>query len=181
MSKPKRKEIKMKHKKKSQMKFTLKNIITFLIFIISLLYCIIFYNYYFGRNTVYAKEASSTVEKTKISQAQEINLEEILAQNVKEGQKEEYKTEETVLEYITKYRNNNQLPKGQMQVVQEGREGKQQITTKSTYQNGELIGEEQVSCKVTKASVNKIVEIGTANYTRNYKPKVGDKLFRNSR
>ena len=64
-----------------------------------------------------------------------------------------------------------------MQVIQEGREGKQQITIKKTYQNDELIAEEQVSSKVTKASVNKIVEIGTANYSSNYKVKVGDKLF----
>jgi len=127
----------MKRKKKSQMKITLKNIITFLAFIISLLYCVIFYNYYFGRSMVYAKETvASPVQKNQISQAQEINLEKIIEQNAKQGQKEEYKIEETVLEYITKYRNNNQLPKGQMQVVQEGREGKQQITTKSTYQNG---------------------------------------------
>ncbi len=163
------------------MKLNLKNIITFLAFIISLLYCIIFYNYYFGRNTVYAKETASSIEQTKISQAKEINLETILEKNAKEGQKEEYSIEETVLEYITKYRNNNQLPKGQIQVVQEGREGKQEITIKKTYQNEELVKEEQVSCKVTKASVNKIVEIGTANYTSNYKAKIGDKLFRNSR
>lgn len=168
----------MKAKDKVHIKITLKSIITFLTFIISLLYCVIFYNYYFGRNHVYASETlSHEVPNVSISKAEEIDIEKIIEQNAKEGKKEEYIVEETVLEYITKYRNNNSLPKGQMQVVQEGREGKQQITTKKTYQNDELIAEEQVSSKVTKASVNKIVEIGTANYTSNYKVKVGDKLF----
>ncbi len=163
--------------RRTHMKITLKNIITFLGLIISLLYIVIFYNYYFGRSSVYASETIANIEETPISQAEEIDIEEIIRQNTKEGQKEEYSVEEATLEYITKYRNNASLPKGQMQVVQEGREGKQEITTKRIYQKEELIGEEQVASKVTKASVNKIVEIGTGNYTSNYKVKVGDKLY----
>ena len=163
--------------RKTHKKITLKNIITFLGLIISLLYIVIFYNYYFGRSSVYASETIANIEETPISQAEEIDIEEIIRQNTKEGQKEEYSVEEATLEYITKYRNNASLPKGQMQVVQEGREGKQEITTKRIYQKEELIGEEQVASKVTKASVNKIVEIGTGNYTSNYKVKVGDKLY----
>lgn len=168
---------KMRKMQKTHMKITLKNIITFLGLIISLLYIVIFYNYYFGRSNVYASETISNIEETQISQAKEIDIEKIITQNTKEGQKEEYSVEEATLEYITKYRNNASLPKGQMQVVQEGREGKQEITTKRTYQQEELISEEQVASKVTKASVNKIVEIGTGNYTSNYKVKVGDKLY----
>lgn len=168
---------KARKRQKIEVKITLKSLITFLAFIISLLYCVIFYNYYFGRNSVYASERIADIEPIKISQAQEIKIEQILAQNVEEGKREEYSVEEATLEYITKYRNNATLPKGQMQVVQEGREGKQEITTKRTYQKDELVAEEQVSTKVTKAAVNKIVEVGTANYTSNYKVKIGDKLY----
>lgn len=167
--------------KKMHMKITLKNIITFLAFILSLLYMVIFYNYYFGRNSVYASETvSNEIKAIKISEASKVNIEEIIAQNAQDGKKEEYSVEETTLEYITKYRNNSSLPKGQMQVVQEGREGKQEITTKRIYQNEELIEEQQVASKVTKASISKIVEIGTANYTSNYKVKVGDILYATS-
>lgn len=168
---------KARKKQKKYEKITLRNLITFLAFIISLLYLVIFYNYYFGRSSVYASEALSPVEENKISQAQEIDIEKIIMQNIQEGQKEEYRIEETTLEYITKYKNNTSLPKGQIQVIQEGREGKQEITIKSTYQNEELVAEEQVVCKVTKAAVNKIVEIGTGNYTSNYKVKVGDIVY----
>lgn len=168
---------KAKKKQKIPIKITLKNIITFLVFIISLLYIVIFYNYYFGRGNVYASEVIAKVEETKISGAQKIDIEKIINQNVKEGLREEYIIEETTLEYITKYRNNASLPKGQIQVIQEGREGKQEITTKRTYQGDELIAEEQVSSKVTKAYVDKIVEIGTANYSSSYKAKVGDTLY----
>jgi len=163
--------------KEKYIKFTLKNIITFFGFIISLLYIVIFYNFYFVQKNVYAKEVSTNVEKIKISEAENINIEAIIEKNAKKGKKEEYSVQETILEYITKYENNDSLPKGTIQVVQEGREGKQEITIKKTYQDNELILEEQVSAKITKAALNKIVEIGTGNYSNKYKVKVGDTLY----
>ena len=173
---------KAKNSKKLHMKITLKGIITSLAFIISILYVIIFYNFYFVKNNVFAKETTSTeiIETAKISEAQEINIEEIINQNVKQGQREEYSVEEVPLEYVTKYINNTNLAKGSIQVVQEGREGKQEITTKKTYQGEELIAEEQISNKITKSSVNKIVEIGTGNFKNTYKPKIGDTLYATS-
>ena len=168
---------KTKKSKKLHIKITLKRVITFFTFIISLLYIAIFYNFYFARGNVYAQETTVNINPTKISQAEQVDIQPIINQNVKEAQKEEYVVEETVLEYITKYRNNASLAKGTIQVVQEGRQGKQEITTKKIYQGEELISEEQILCKITKSAVNKIVEIGTANYTNNYKAKVGDEVF----
>ena len=170
--------MKAKDKNKKHLKITLKSLITFLATIVIILYCVIFYNYYLASNKVYAvEEVISTPSNVKISNARKIDIEKILEENAKEGKKEEYVVEEAELEYITTYRNNSKLPKGQLQVVQEGREGKQQITIKKTYQDDELISEEQVSTKITKASINKIVEVGTANYSSNYKVKVGDTLY----
>ena len=116
--------------KKVHLKITLKGIISFLAFIISLLYVVIFYNYYFVRNDVYASEVSSNVVIPKISKAKQVDIEKIINENAKQGQREEYSVQETVLEYMTKYRDNANLAKGTIQVIQEGREGKQEITTK---------------------------------------------------
>lgn len=166
-----------KDKNNKYLKFTLKNITIFSASIIIILYLIIFYNYYFKRNNVYAAETVASTEEVKISNASKIDIEKILEENVEQIKREEFIVEEVELEYITTYRNNSELPKGILQVVQEGREGKQQITIKRTYQNEELISEEQVSIKITKASINKIVEVGTGNYSSNYKVKVGDTLY----
>ena len=137
--------MKAKDKNKKHLKITLKSLITFLATIVIILYCVIFYNYYLASNKVYAvEEVSSNPSNVKISNARKIDIEKILEENAKEGQREEYVVEEAELEYITTYRNNSKLPKGQLQVVQEGREGKQQITIKKTYQDDELISEEQV-------------------------------------
>ena len=170
--------MKTKEKKEKKVKITIKNIIYFLVFVVFMLYAILFYELYFSKK-VYATEETSNVptDEVKISQAEDVNLEEIISENTNNGQREEYEVREEVLEYITKYRTNTSLPKGIVQVVQEGRQGTQEVTVKKTYQDEELINEEQVSQKVTTASINKIVEIGGGKGTSNYTPKVGDTLY----
>ena len=170
--------MKAKEKNKSRNKLSLKKIIIFFSGIIILLYLIILYNYIFNKNEVLAKETGVEVnQNVKISNANEINLDEVINKNSKEnGFKEEFITEEIDLEYITKYQSNAELPKGVIQVVQEGREGKQEVTIKRSYENGEIVKEEQVNSKITKAAVNKIVEVGSG-IGSTYKVKVGDKVY----
>ncbi len=170
--------MKTKEKKQKKVKITIKNLIYFLIFIVFLLYSILFYNLYFTKKVYATKETvSENTEEVKISQAEEINLEEIILQNTEDEQREEYEVKEEILEYITTYRTNTSIPKGVVQVVQEGRQGIQEVTIKKTYKDEELISEEQVSQKITKASINKIVEIGGGAGTSNYTVKVGDTLY----
>ena len=169
--------MKSKDKGKKRINLTLKKIIISCAFFISILYISIFYNSYFEKNNVYAKETSIEAEDIKISDAKPINIEEIISKNSGNKEKIEYVTEDIDLEYITKYKDNDLLPKGIIQVVQEGRQGKQQIIKKRVYQNDELISEEQVLCKVTKAAINKIVEVGASKYKSNYKIKIGDTLY----
>ena len=169
---------KEKRKKKTRVKISLKNIIIFCVAILLLLYIVIFYNYFLNKNEVYAKETSVEPQNidVKISNANKIDITQMIEKNVGTKQ-DEYTTEETELEYITQYNENPELPKGTMQVIQEGREGKQEITTKKVYENGQIVAEEQVGAKVTKAAVNKIVEIGTGSRKSNYKVQPGDTVY----
>ncbi len=163
--------------KDKKIKVTLKNIIYLSIALIILLQLFVFYNYYFVKNESYARETNADVEEVQISKAKKIDIDEFLENTIDDSTKEEYVVNEEVLEYLTKYMTNSSLPKGTVQVVQEGRQGLQEITKKMVYQNGEMVSEEQVGAKVTKASVNKIVEIGTASWASNYKVKVGDTVY----
>ena len=105
-----------------------------------------------------------------------INIDDMIEQN-KTSFKEEIIKQEIDLEYTTSYMEDNNLPKGMIQVLQEGIDGKQEIIIKKTYENNELIKEEQIGSQITKSSVNKMVTIGTGAYTSNYTPKVGDTLY----
>lgn len=136
-----------------------------------------FYNIYFPINKSYAKETDTNPEETRISNANKIDIDEVINTNTGNGQTVQITQKEEVLEYLTEYRTNKTLPKGVSYVVQEGRQGTQNITIKSTYKDGELLSEEQVGASVIKASYNKIIEIGGASYSSSYKVKAGDTVY----
>ena len=173
--------MKSKDKGRKHAKISIRNIVIFFASITILLCLVACYNYYLVENEVLAKETSNETayENVKISNAVEINLEELISTNTQQNSTEEFITEETDLEYITKYQSNPELPTGVIQVIQEGREGKQEVTTKKVYENGQVVSEEQISSKVTKASVNKIVEVGSGS-GKSYKVKEGDIVYTTS-
>ena len=172
--------MKSKEKSNKKIKLTLKNIIYFIAGLIILFYIYTFYNLYFKQSIVYAKneeELNAEPEEIKISQAEEIDINEIIDKNSKPGYKEEIVEHEEELEYLTTYRTNNEIPKGISYVVEEGRKGKQKITTKKIYQDENLIGEEQISTTITKAALNKVIEIGGGKTTVNKTVKLGDTIY----
>jgi hypothetical protein len=116
----------------------------------------------------YANSENYTVVKNE----NPIDIENILSENTSTKIEEEMVIEEIDLEYTTQYRNNSELPKGTIQVLQEGRDGKQNAIIIKKYENGELISEELVAENLIKASINKIVEVGTGSGTNNYTAKV---------
>lgn len=169
--------------KENKIKITLKTIIYSAFAFFAILYIVMFFNMYFPINKTYAKETvnlenENTSNSQKISNADQIDVEKIINENTNNGQTEQITKKEETLEYLTQYRTNKEIPKGISVVVQEGRQGKQEITIKTTYdKDGNQIKEEQTNATITKASANKIIEIGGASYTSNYKVKVGDKIY----
>lgn len=103
------------------------------------------------------------LENLKISNANKIDINEIIRENsLKSKYREEIITEEVELEYITKYRNNSNIYEGITAISEQGRNGTQAITIKKKYdESGKLIGEEQIQAVVVKAPINKVIEIGT--------------------
>lgn len=128
---------------------------------------IIFYIMHVTKKESYAARSTkifaTAEEDVKFSNAQGINIEKIINENTKNRNiREEVVSYEEELEYLTKYRKSNELYEGTTNIAQEGRNGIQKITIKKIYdENNELIKEEQMSAVVTKASLNKIIEIGT--------------------
>lgn len=163
--------------KENKTKRSRKNILAIFLFsIISIMVGI--YYIYFTKIVSYASN-NENFEKIKISNAKIVDVYDFIIKNNhnKDVTKEEIVEEEEELEYITKYENNGSLPKGTIQITQEGRNGKQKVYIRKTYNNDEIINEEQIKSTITKSAVNKIVEIGTAGYSSNYKVKVGDTLY----
>jgi hypothetical protein len=73
--------------------------------------------------------------------------------------KEETKTEKIAFETINQ--NNPSLEKGQVNTVQDGKEGLKELKYKVTFRNGAEINREFISENITVQPVNKIVSVGT--------------------
>lgn len=83
-----------------------------------------------------------------------IDIENILKENTASKIEEEMVIEEIDLEYTTEYRNNSELPKGTIQVLQEGRDGKQNAVIIKKYENGG-VNFRRASCREFDKSFNK--------------------------
>lgn len=85
--------------------------------------------------------------------------------------KEQPKTKDTIttktttstesIPFKTVEQEDTTLEKGKTKVVQKGEDGTRNITYKETYTNGKRTSKDQISSKVTKQPVDKIVKVGT--------------------
>ena len=150
--------------------------IVILILIITVAICIA-YVISAREKVTYASTYNENEKNYKMVNKNGVDLQEIILKNTTNAKKEEIIKKEIDLEYTTKYNNNPNLPTGMIQVIQEGIDGKQEEITKKTYTGEQLVKEEVVGNIVTKSSVNKIVEIGTGGYVKQYNVKVGDELY----
>ena len=167
-----------KDNKKSKTKANMKKIIYILIIIFILF---IFYNYCI-KNTVTSSKNVELLQATsskniEFSNIKKIDIDSIIQKNSSNDKAEEFREEINVLEYLTQYVTNDELPKGESYVIQEGVNGTQKITYKKIYENGKEIGEEQISSVVEKPAFNKIVEIGGASKRYTHNVKVGDNVY----
>ena len=142
-----------------------KLIILILFWILILI--VLYFRFVPSKETYASEESEYKNPQIEISNAKLVNLDEIIEKNSKNkttNTGEIYEKQEE-LEYITKYRNNDGLYVGTTEVFQEGRNGIQTITMKRNFDaEGNLINEEQISAVVTKASINKIIDVGTKIY-----------------
>lgn len=139
---------------------------------------------YFVTKSVFAKEVFAIKDTKDIKEKSyekanfgQVDIWNIIKENSKQEIKEEISKQEIDLEYTTQYQTNINLPTGTIRTIQEGRDGKQEIIIKKSYKNGELIEDKQIGTKITKASLDRIVEVGGANYTIKHENKVGDILY----
>lgn len=106
-----------------------------------------------------------------------ININDIIKENVNNEIKEVIETQVVELEYETQYQNNSSLPRGKVQVLQQGQDGKQELIIKKQYVGDELISDEQIGRRIVTASVDRIVEVGTSSHYDSHKIKVGDTVY----
>jgi len=169
-------------KKEKKEKNIIKNNTKRLFLLIALLVLfliVVTINSHLNKEVAYASSDINNENKMQliISNEEKIDLNKIIFKNLENNERQEVEVQEIEIEYLTQYRENSELPKNMSTVVQEGRNGLEQITINRKYKNDELLEEKEVNRKIIKATINKIVEIGTANYVNKYKAQLGDNIY----
>ena len=149
-----------------------KIIIIFIILFVILL--IVYISSNLSIKGVYAQSQKNM--DVKFSKMQDFDIDNVIKQNNKINS-EQIITEEIEIEYITEYENNDELPKETIQVIQEGRTGKQQVTKKITIDENSEKKEEEISSIIITNPVNKIVQIGTSKSKKSYKISKGNEVY----
>ncbi|MFY0544028.1 LysM peptidoglycan-binding domain-containing M23 family metallopeptidase [Brevibacillus sp. H7] len=107
---------------------------------------------------IYANNPGIT-EDTVLQLGQQINVTAVrplvTVQVVEEA------TQEETIPYSTQVRNNEQLPKGESKIVQDGREGSKIVRYQVIKENGQVVERKVLSQKIVMQPITKIVERGT--------------------
>lgn len=146
--------------------------------IIGILFVILFTttiksNYIFATSKDDEKRAIGTFEENE----EPIQLMEIASQNISEVIKKEIVTEEQIIEKEIEYIENSQLPKDEQVVIEEGNNGKREITYIRSYQDEELIDEKIISENIALEPSKSVVQVGTSKFLADKKAHIGDTIY----
>lgn len=133
----------------------------------------------FFKNNIFAtNETSNQKEKQDVYFEQNENQINTLKQMIENNYTDtKLVNEERKIKYDTITKETKNLPKGEEEVKQKGKNGKQQVTALQKYQDDELVEEEIIETIVTKNPVTKIVYKGTSEFLSKYSVHIGDKMY----
>ena len=106
-----------------------------------------------------------------------INAHNIITSNSALETVKEQVVEERDIPFETLYTERNILPKGEEVVLQEGINGKKNVTLVRSYENGELKEETILNEEKTQDFLPQIVDVGTSDFLANVQAHLNDTLY----
>ena len=146
--------------------------------IIGILFLILFAttiksNYIFATTREDEKKVIGNYEKNN----NPIDLMNIISENMSDVEKKNISTEQKIIEREVEYIENNQLPKDEEIVIEEGFDGIKEVTYIRSYENDNLIDEKIISENVTYEPSKKIIQKGTSEYLKDKQSHIGDIMY----
>ena len=93
-----------------------------------------------------------------------LNIEDIIQENLNNQIKQVIEVQTVELEYQTEYQPTKELADGTIKVIQEGKDGEQELIIRKQYEGESLVIDEQIGRRILKPAINKIIEIGTGTF-----------------
>ena len=133
-------------------------------------------------NSIFATNSNTQLEKVQIeNNNEEIQIEDIIMDNMKTIQIKEMVTENRSIEFKTTYKENENLPKDEQVILQEGIVGNKIVTVLRTYEKVEgrktLKEENILNTTVTQKPEEQIIEVGTSELLGKFKVHIGDTMY----
>ena len=155
------------------------NIRIYVILIVLLCAFFVLLTLFFYTKMTFATNVEKDLRETKEIEKNNspIDVEDIISVNSNIKIQQEIYVQEVDMEYNTRYKDNNELAKGVIQVLQEGRAGLKNVTIVKKYEGEVLISEEIISENIIKAPVERIVEIGSGSIYNSYKISENDTVY----
>lgn len=106
-----------------------------------------------------------------------LNMQKIISENSSFEKVKEQVVEERAIEFEITTKSNPSLPKGEQIVLQEGANGKENVSLVKTYENGEFIEEIILTKERIQDPVPKILDIGTSDFLAKLHIHIGDIVY----
>lgn len=106
-----------------------------------------------------------------------LNMQKIISENSSFEKVKEQVVEEREIEFEITTKSNPSLPKGEQIVLQEGANGKENVSLVKTYENGEFIEEIILAKERIQDPVPKILDIGTSDFLAKLHIHIGDIVY----
>lgn len=130
----------------------------------------------FFRNSIFATDIEKEEKFSAVEPNQNaVDILELMVQNNYSNKK--IVNEERKIDFIKKEIQDDQIPKGEKQVIQKGKKGKKQVKALQQFENNSFISEEILESIVTKEPVEEIVHIGTSEFLEKYKVHIGEEMY----
>ena len=106
-----------------------------------------------------------------------LNMQKIISENSSFEKVKEQVSEEREIEYEIQTQSNATLPRGEQVVLQEGVNGKENVSLVKTYENGEFIEEIILDKETIQEPTPEILDIGTSDFLADLKIHIGDTVY----
>lgn len=149
------------------------SIVWFFIAIILIALIVSFFkNYIFATNEV--KEHKKTIVAFEQNQ-KSVDIVQVMLENTNSDKK--LVNEQRDVIFKTEYEDNPNLPVGEEQVKQEGKNGKVQVTALQDIENEEMVDEEIIDISVLEDVVTQIIYKGTSEFLSKFSVHIEDNMY----
>lgn len=133
-------------------------------------------------NYILATDVSVNAEEAKVvgnfeENNNTIDLMGIISDNISVTTKKEITIEEQQIDFTVTHNANKTLPKEEMVVLQQGAQGRKEITFVRTFENDEVVNEKIINENILLEPVEEIIDVGTSEFLAEYQIHLGDTIY----